>query len=154
MPSEPGSVHTAELAPEQRRRFIRHTAGVPLEVRTLAGAEAPVRKGINVSTGGLSFVSECELEVGSTIEVRIGEVDPPFEAQARVAWIRPEGEAFCVGVQFIDDNDAFRARMVEQVCSIENYQREVETNEGRVLTREQAAHEWITRFAHRFPDPR
>jgi hypothetical protein len=44
--------------------------------------------------------------------------------------------------------------MVEQVCSIERYRREVEAGEGRVLTAPEAAAEWIARYAGRFPEAR
>ncbi len=82
--------------------------------------------------------------------MRNSQVDPPFDAQARVAWCRPENDAYCVGVQFLGAEDAFRIRMVEQVCAIDQYRREA-AEQGRQLTSEEAAAEWITRFADRFP---
>ncbi|HSK18153.1 MAG TPA: PilZ domain-containing protein [Longimicrobiales bacterium] len=133
------------------RRFIRHTAGVPIEVRTVRGREARRQPTINISEGGLSFVSEEDIPVGTTIEIRIAEVDPPFEAKARVVWVKGEDDGYCIGVQFLDAADAFRSRMVEQVCAIEQYRREVEEQEGRVMTQAEAAQEWITKFAGRFP---
>jgi hypothetical protein len=42
--------------------------------------------------------------------------------------------------------------MVQQVCSIENYRKEVETREGRTLTNQEAAAEWIKKHAGNFPD--
>jgi hypothetical protein len=42
--------------------------------------------------------------------------------------------------------------MVEQVCAIEQYRGEVLENEGRELTAQEAAAEWIGRYAGRFPD--
>ncbi|HEY0024971.1 MAG TPA: PilZ domain-containing protein [Longimicrobium sp.] len=135
-----------------RRTFIRHTAGVPLEVTCVPGSPASTRKSVNVSTGGLSFVSDEHHALGAIIQVRIPTVDPPFEARARVVWIKPEGDGYCVGVEFLDANDAFRSRMVEQVCAIEQYRGEVLENEGRDLTQQEAAAEWIGRFAGRFPD--
>jgi len=154
--SSPGADGTAGGAAEgpeynPRRAFIRHTADVPIEVRTVPGGPAQARESVNVSTGGLSFTTDERLEVGSTIEVRIPEVDPPFEAPARVVWASPEGERHCVGVQFLEASDAFRVRMVEQVCSIERYRREVQEREGRALTSQEAASEWIGKYAGRFP---
>lgn len=133
------------------RRFIRHTADVPIEIRTVRGREARRQPAINISEGGLSFVSEEDIPVGTTIEIRIAEVQPPFEARARVVWTREEDDAHCIGVQFLDEDDAFRARMVEQVCSIDRYRRQVESEEGRTLSRDEAAQEWITKYAGRFP---
>ncbi|HEX8322233.1 PilZ domain-containing protein [Longimicrobium sp.] len=135
-----------------RRTFIRHTAGVPLEVTCVPGSPASTLQSVNVSTGGLSFVSDEHHALGAIIQVRIPTVDPPFEARARVVWIKPEGDGYCVGVEFLDANDAFRSRMVEQVCAIEQYRGEVLENEGRELTPQDAAAEWIGRFAGRFPD--
>jgi c-di-GMP-binding flagellar brake protein YcgR len=146
-----GQQHTAAAGFSPPRRFIRHTADVPIEVRAVPG-RAPMRQpAINVSEGGLSFISETEIPVGTTIEIRIAEVQPPFEAHARVVWTRSEDDAYCIGVQFLDADDAFRARMVEQVCSIEKYRMKVESEEGRVLTRDEAAQEWIAKYAGRFP---
>lgn len=133
------------------RRFIRHTADVPIEVRTVRGRESRRQPAINISEGGLSFVSEENIPVGSTIEIRIDAVDPPFEARARVVWAKAEEDGYCIGVQFLDAADAFRSRMVEQVCAIEQYRREVQEEEGRVMTQAEAAQEWITKFAGRFP---
>jgi len=138
------------MRPSPAREFIRHTVDVPLEIRTVEGGEVRLEQGMNVSFGGLAFTSdECPRE-GDLVEVRISTVDPPFDAQARVAWCRPEGESFLVGVKFLDASDAFRSRMVQQVCSIENYRREA-VKEGRRLSPRQAAKEWIERYAGRFP---
>lgn len=133
------------------RKFIRHTADVPIEVRTVEGGAA-MAQGLNVSHGGLAFVSELCPDPEATIEITIPDVDPPFQAHARVAWCRPEADGFLVGVQFLDATDAFRARMVEQVCTIERYREEVREQEGRELSTQEAAAEWIGKFAGRFPE--
>jgi c-di-GMP-binding flagellar brake protein YcgR len=144
-------VPNPETTRETRRRFIRHTADVPIEVRTVAGRPPHTRTGVNVSVGGLSFLSEDELEIGTVVDIRIDSVQPPFEARGRVVWARREEDGCRVGVQFLDENDAFRARMVEQVCAIEQYRRQIAEKEGRDLTREAAAREWIERYGNRFP---
>ena len=145
---------TADTRTNPRRAFIRHTAGVPIEVRAVPGSAGLKLESTNVSVGGISFISDHDFAIGSVIEIRIGEVDPPFEAHARVVWTNPEDGRFCIGVSFLEEADAFRARMVEQVCSIERYRREVEEHEGRVLTAPEAAAEWIAKYAGRFPESR
>jgi hypothetical protein len=72
---------------------------------------------------------------------------------ARVTWCHRSNSHFAIGVEFLDSAEAFRVRMIEQICHIESYQREVEQREGRQLTAEQAAAEWISRHASSFPDP-
>ena len=50
----------------------------------------------------------------------------------------------------MNTNDAFTARMLEQIWQIMNYQSKLE-QEGRVLSIEEAALEWIDRYAAHFP---
>jgi len=137
--------------PDGRREFIRHTVNVPLEVETVSASEARREQSVNVSRGGLAFVSTTCPQVGDLLRLRIPTVRPVFEAAARVAWCRPEEGRYLVGVQFMDQAAAFRSRMVEQVCAIENYRREVREKEGRVLSAQEAAAEWIERYAGQFP---
>lgn len=134
------------------RTFIRHTVDVPLEIRRIDGGDHGERRGRDVSFGGLSFTSDERLRPGDSLELRMPSVVPPFEARAKVVWCRTEGTRFLVGVQFLDPTDAFRSRMVEQVCAIENYRNRVAQREGRQLTSREAAAEWIERYAGRFPD--
>jgi hypothetical protein len=139
------------MTQDPAREYIRHTVNVPLEVKMVPGAPATHNRGVNISYGGLAFsVAKC-LEIDDVIELRIPTVDPPFEAKARVAWCRPDGDAFLVGVEFLDSDDAFQSRMVQQVCSIENYKHDVAAKEGRILSSQEAAAEWISKFAGRFP---
>lgn len=137
-----------------RRQFIRHPAEVPLEVR-LPTDEAPRdHASRDVGHGGLAFASVVPLPQGTAVQIRIPSVSPPFEARAEVAWCREEGEGtYRIGVRFVDAQDAFRARMVEQVCAIETHRREAERRTGRPVSGDEAAREWIGRHAEEFPDP-
>jgi c-di-GMP-binding flagellar brake protein YcgR len=140
----------APMKHDPPREYIRHTVNVPLEIKRLSDAAPTHNEGVNISYGGLAFtVGEC-LQINDVIQLRIPTVQPPFEASARVAWCKPEGNAYLVGVEFLDSDDAFQSRMVQQVCSIENYRKEME-QQGRVLNSQEAAAEWIARFAGQFP---
>jgi len=134
------------------RQFIRHPTEIPVEVHPLDGPSVPFRAR-NLSLGGLSFHSNADLTLGAVVNLRITSVEPPFESAARVVWCRPVVTGFDLGVEFLNAEDAFRARMVEQICHIESYRRKLIANEGRTLTPEAAAREWIARFADVFPDP-
>ncbi|HHJ16321.1 MAG TPA: PilZ domain-containing protein [Gammaproteobacteria bacterium] len=134
------------------RSFIRHPSDIPIEYQVVAHNAAINQEHLNnISPGGLSFCSAHELRPGILITVRISHVRPVFEASALVAWCRPAGEAFRIGVAFQDVDDLFRVRMVEQICHIQQYRAEIYANEGRQLDWEQAAHEWIQKFAEGFP---
>lgn len=136
------------------RKFIRHPAEIPIEFAATENS-GPVRgQAHNVSLGGLAFESEWCPQKGELLEIRIPNVEPAFSASGRVAWCRRHDGGYEVGVQFMDASDAFRARMVEQVCHIENYRNEVLQREGRELNGDAAAMEWIRKYAADFPDPR
>jgi hypothetical protein len=106
---------------------------------------------INLSLGGLAFRCDREFAQGDIVEIRIPFVNPPFEVKARVAWCAAHDGRIETGVEFLNQDDAFLVRMVEQVCSIENYKKEVLETEGRKLSPEEAAMEWIGKYAAGFP---
>jgi len=135
------------------RQFIRHPADIPIEVARNDPLPPADLHACNVSFGGLAFQSHVELEPGAIVAVRILVVRPEFESKARVVWCHGRAAGFELGVEFLDVADAFRARMVEQVCHIENYKHEVYRAEGRTLTIEEAAKEWIGKYAADFPNP-
>ncbi len=135
------------------RQYIRHPADIPIEIST-DGRTAPMTPQMsNVSYGGLSFHSDRALTPGSEVRLSIPLVQPSFAATARVIWCVTANGGYEVGVEFEDREDAFCMRMVEQICHIEEYRRHVLSREGRVLTPEQAAMEWIGKHAARFDEP-
>lgn len=140
---------------EENRRFIRHPAGIPIEfsMEKDAPPDTPAREADtrDVGLGGLSFESRTCPEQGQLVEIRIPTVTPEFRTMARVVWCRSLGGRYEVGVAFLASSDAFRARMVEQVCQIERYRREVREKEGRELSGADAAKEWIGKYAAGFP---
>ncbi len=134
----------------QIRKYIRHPSDIPIEIDVDEQHDEYDTLN-NVSSGGLSFHSQMALEVGKIISLRIPAVQPPFETKARVMWCQDNGEAFDIGVELLDKEQAYRARMVEQVCHIEHYKREILQREGRALSGEEAAREWIDLYADHFP---
>ena len=117
------------------RKYIRHPSDIPIEIDQQESGVQATESLMNVSLGGLSFHSKEPLQKGKILKVRIPFVDPPFE----------------IGVELLDKDDAYKARMVEQICHIEHYKREVLDTEGRQLTGTEAAAEWINKYAHVFP---
>lgn len=133
------------------RHFIRHPADIPIEI----SAGDPSIRGShhtqNLGLGGLAFYCEHEVDPGSVIALSIPVVRPVFSTSARVVWCRAGQRGYELGVEFLDPEDAFRARMVEQVCHIEEYRQAVLRDEGRLITSEEAAMEWIEKHAAQFP---
>lgn len=134
------------------RSYIRHPSDIPIEFCREPISALETHSLRDVSRGGLSFLSDTPLELGTVIRVRISSVEPAFEAPCSVSWCRRHEEHYLVGVKFLDAQDVYRARLVEQVCHIEHYKRQVFEREGRVINGEQAAREWILKYAQDFPD--
>jgi len=137
----------------QARQFIRHPATIPIEARRVGQPVAEeALLAYCVGMGGLAFRGHVRLEPGSLVFLRISCVDPVFESNARVVWCKDAGNDAELGVEFLNADDAFKARMVEQVCYIENYRQQVLNAEKRELSPEDAAFEWVEKYAAMFPD--
>jgi len=136
------------------RQFIRHPSDIPIEycLRDIP-EEYNITAVKDVSVGGLSFYSKAYITPSQWLHLYIPVNENYFEADAKVLWCN-QGEDqknFHVGVSFTTDTEAYSARMVEQVCHIEHYKKEVFVQEGRELSSDQAAAEWITKYATDFP---
>lgn len=133
------------------RGFLRHPADIPIEIDAEVPLQTRLRRLKDVSLGGLACRSERPLEVGSGVRLTIPLVKPAFHAAGSVVWCRRHGLYYEVGIRFVESDDVFAARMVEQICQIEHYRKEVLHSEGRVLDCEAAALEWIAHYAAKFP---
>ncbi|WP_295871230.1 PilZ domain-containing protein [uncultured Zhongshania sp.] len=132
------------------REFIRHSSEFPVAIK-VAG-EAGSRRGClrDLSVAGLSFDVASKIDVGSKINFYVPSLSDEPAGRGHVVWCRPLRASYRLGVEFETAQDAYRTRMVEQVCQIENYRREVKELEGRVLEPEEAAVEWIESYAADF----
>tara|TARA_R110002096_G_scaffold71973_3_gene171623 strand:+ start:599 stop:1036 length:438 start_codon:yes stop_codon:yes gene_type:complete len=137
------------------RKYIRHPSDVPIQVAS-EWTEYNIDESAddtlsNVGLGGLSFISRSALETGQRVRVCIPILDQENYIVGNVVWCEKSAKGFEIGLKFESSEDVFRLRMVEQICHIEHYRKEVARNEGRELTTQQAASEWISRFASDFP---
>ena len=134
---------------QHERAFIRHPADIPLEVspHTVARTTGAVR---NLSPGGLAFSSTRPYPIGSDIRLCIRCSPHPLDVLGQVMWCESSSEGYEVGIAFYSPNDAYHVRMVEQICQIEQYRQDAWRQEGRCLSQEQAAREWIDLYANQF----
>ncbi|TPW14535.1 MAG: type IV pilus assembly PilZ [Halothiobacillaceae bacterium] len=132
------------------RKYIRHPSDIPIEF-SVKDIKLKKESLSNISVGGLAIRTSERVDIGRQIDLCIASVRPMFRAAGRVAWCLKRSDHYDVGVQFVESEDAFRARMVEQVCHIEHYKKEVLVTEGRALSGEEAASEWINKYASDFP---
>lgn len=106
---------------------------------------------VDVSQGGISCEVCDQIAVGAAVQIDISSVSPAYHGVGEVVWCRPVADHFEVGVRFGDANEAYRSRMVQQICQIEHYKNIVYERDGRMLDGNEAAAEWIERHAADFP---
>ncbi len=134
------------------RDYIRHSSKFPVLVKLASGHPEQIELTHNISASGLMVNLSQAVPEGALIEVTITSLTPPFNAPARVVWCRPAASGFDIGLRFVNADDFFAVRMVEQVYQIEEYRKHVMAREGRQLSIEDAAQEWIEKYAAQFPE--
>jgi len=133
------------------RDYIRHPSDIPIEFEATESSNIGSDKINNISRGGLSFNSPNHIEKDTLLRLNFPLTRSHTGILARVKWCKKSGQNYEVGVQFYDLEDVFRVRMVEQVCHIEHYKRQVKEEEGREISGKEAAMEWIEKYASDFP---
>ena len=131
--------------------FIQHPEGVPIEIYMQPESAKSSVMVPSICARGLRFNTNVFLESGTLIKVSIPVVDPCFEAQCWVVWCAKADHGFDVGVSFLENTDAIPIQMVEQICYIKHYKQQVLDREGRVLTTEEAAIEWMRDHSKAYP---
>ncbi|MCP4981579.1 MAG: PilZ domain-containing protein [Gammaproteobacteria bacterium] len=137
------------------RKFIRHPSDVPIQV-SLDWVEDDNDETVdqtitNVSLGGLAFVSHKPLEVLQRVRISIPVLKQDNHLVGNVVWCERSGMLYEIGIEFEKSRDVFRLRMIEQICHIEHYRKEISRLEGRELSTQEAAGEWISKYAGDFP---
>ncbi len=132
------------------RAYIRHPIDIPLNV-DIRKPPVKIHSLKDVSEGGLCFYTDHALPSGTLIHISIPIDDNRYEEDCIVMWSKQVEKGFLTGVRFKDSASAFRARMMEQVCYIEQYRKE-QLKQGRPLQWAEAAREWIEKFGASFPD--
>ena len=105
----------------------------------------------NVSLGGLAFLSQNPIEVLERVRVSIPVLTQENNLVGNVVWCEKSDNGYEIGIEFEKSRDVFRLRMIEQICHIEHYRKEILRVEGRELNAGEAAREWISKYAGDFP---
>ncbi len=137
------------------RKYIRHPVDVPIEV-ALDWADDEDDETVdqtitNVSLGGLAFHSPRPLDILARVRLSIPILDQDHVLIGNVVWCEKSAAGYEIGIEFEKSRDVYRLRMIEQICHIEHYRKEVARAEGRELSAQEAAREWISKYAGDFP---
>jgi hypothetical protein len=134
------------------RQFIRHPSDVPIDFK-LCGADFGNQELLkNYSDGGLCFISDTWVEPDSEIQITIPVTNHDFQATASVVWCKFIDGNYEVGIRFLEAEAEHAVRIIEQIYLIERYKEDKLSREGRRLSGEEAAREWISQYAGEFPE--
>ena len=135
-----------------REQYISHPSQIPICLESTEGFNATSSEPL--SYGGLRCRWKSKITVGRFLHISLPDLSPDFFADCQVIWRRAVDSGYELGLVFLDRNQAYKMRMLEQICHISCYQQWIYEQEGRELDSEEAASEWIDRFAGRFPQVR
>jgi len=134
------------------RKFVRHPTSIPVDYQIGIGMEQ-FRNPLNdIAFGGLSIQTSHDIPQNHEIILNFTQFKPVYTISGRVAWCRQSEDKYEVGIEFTNSDEAFRVRMVEQVCHIEEYRMNYEKNTGGKMSSEKAAVEWIEKYSDKFPN--
>ena len=133
--------------------FIHHPTGFPVAIKRLWFNDSQSSPAECASGNiGVIFESEKYIRPGTTLEVTIPLRSKQEKFRGKVVLVRNSGTHFEIGLWFSCQEDACRARIVEQICHIESYIQEKKYRDGPyVLNRDRAAQEWIINNAGNVP---
>jgi hypothetical protein len=139
---------------EERRRFVRHPIGIPLTFKVLDNDRYSLSQTTDLSDFGISFLTDEKISDGQVIEIHLNSTKTHLHAKAIVRWqiFSKEENKYRVGVMFIDRQDGFRAKMIEQICHIDMYRSRKMHEEKREIPYNEAAFEWINHYGKSFSE--
>jgi len=138
---------------KERRRFVRHPICSPLEFEHIPKKVKERSHTINISEGGLLFLSRHSLHNGELIILKLPVQNKLFRVRAKVVHVNKDADTpdmYDVGVSFYRYSDAFKVKLIEQMYLIDEYRVLRALQLGRDISFEEASREWIKRYSKRF----
>ena len=141
------------LGINERRKFIRHPICYPLEFEYAPRSIVDRTNTINISEGGLLFLSKQAVPAGDIIVINLTFQDKLFRVKARVVHAnkdRDNPNLYDIGVAFYKHEDAFKVKLIEQIYLIDEYRALRSVQLGRDVDFKEASDDWIKKYSDRF----
>jgi hypothetical protein len=136
------------------RRHVRHVTGLPVDITLDYSSQTDEDTNddtiTNVSLGGMSFISDGPFDIDQRVRVRFPILNDKVTLNCRVIWCESTRRGYKIGIEFDKDDEVLRLRLIDQISEIEDYRQRKESIGGRPLSSEQAAREWVKRYAGDF----
>ncbi len=108
----------------EKRKYIRHPAKISLEYRIFGEQEIKTETTKDISFGGICFRGQDYIEPGTTLKLKFPSVHTNYEVAGQVVWCSQKKDHVEMGLQFLDENEAYRARLIEEICHLKSVQEE------------------------------
>ena len=128
----------------EQRVQPRISSGLSIRLRPERKHGAHPRTIQNVSLGGIACYSDEPVATGDRVAVEMLVGGQQLLLQGIVVWCRAGGGRFELGVRFDEGPADTRERMCRDLAEIEQYRHEVLLLEGRQLSSDAAALEWMS----------
>ena len=132
-------------------KYIQHPITIPIHFQLNDAVSNNGQVPAQNIQYGLTFESDTQIDPGKEIVLQVPIRERLPEIKGTVAWCKNSGSKYKIAVNFYDAKMAFQARMIEQVCHIEDLRLQMTREEGREVSREDAASVWIKKHAREFP---
>ena len=136
----------------EKRRFFRHPLKVPIQYYEVRSQTIDNSSSIDLSQGGLCFLSERFFSKGTLMDVSIPVKEEVFRIQGQVAYCNrvADSDRYRTGLAFRDSASAFNAKLAEQIHLIQAYQEKLSRDRKEEVSEEEAARAWIDKYAKHF----
>jgi len=104
------------------RKYIRHPAEIPVKYKLSGEKRKRTDTTKNISFGGLCFRTSSFIEPGTKITLRFPTVHPEVELTGTVVWCLEKEDQVDVGVEFEDEKEAYRVKIIEEICYSKKYE--------------------------------
>lgn len=130
-------------------KFVAHPEDIPIHIEEVNSVQHST---LDLDGfGGISYLCEKPYTAGQSIQIKLAEIDPDFCVVGRIFKCEKENGVFRIFIEFPKKEDCYCVRMIEQLSHIEHYRRQAK-QQGRRLSFNEAAAEWIKKFAASFPE--
>ncbi|MFC1553292.1 hypothetical protein ACFL7D_01550 [candidate division KSB1 bacterium] len=131
-------------------KFIKHLSEIPLDFQVSDITQSEEIPPFGYERTGLTVTTDNEIKKGSKVKINFPLRDKIFDVHGIVEFCKKTRNRYEFGVVFRNSEDELRTRLIEQAYYIDKYRCDIEINEGRSLTGQEAAMEWIEKFAKDF----
>lgn len=130
-------------------KFVAHPNDIPLHIEEVNHSYSQESLTVD-GFCGISYLCERSYQSGQSVQLKLTEIDPDFCVIGRIYQCVEEDNSFRIFIEFPKREDCYCVRMIEQLSHIEHYRRQAKL-QGRRLSFNEAATEWIQQFASTFP---